>query len=126
MHGGGLDNAGTLTLTNSTVADNRSVAAGAGGIENHAVSAGVTGTVTLRNTILARNIPGEAPDCVGPVTSLGHNVIGDLTGCLITPLSTDLTGDPGLGEYIDDGTPGRGHFPRSPLVTRPARLISFQ
>ena len=25
--------------------------------------------------------------------------------------STDLTGDPGLGAFTDDGTPGNGHFP---------------
>jgi hypothetical protein len=109
--GGGLLNlGGTMILTNSTVADNRSVAAGAGGLENHAGS-GVTGTVTLRNTILARNIPGEAPDCVGPVTSLGYNVIGDLTGCTITLQPSDLTGNPGLGSFVDNGTPGHAHIP---------------
>jgi hypothetical protein len=45
------------------------------------------------------------------VTSLGHNVIGDLSGCTIALHPTDLTGDPGLGEFADDGTPGHGHVP---------------
>src|SRR5262249_42946933 len=29
----------------------------------------------------------------------------------ITLLSTDLTGDPDLDAFTDDGTPGNGHFP---------------
>jgi hypothetical protein len=110
--GGGLRNTGTgtLILTNSTVADNRTPAAGAGGID-------ADGTVTLQNTILARNIGGSgAPeeagvDCFGRVTSLGHNIIGDLTGCTVTLLPTDLSGDPGLGTFTDDETPGHGHIP---------------
>ena len=28
--------------------------------------------------------------------------------------ASDLTGDPGLGDFRDDGTPGRGHFPLLP------------
>ena len=69
----------------------------------------------LQNTILARNdadVPGQiAPsDCTGPVTSLGNNLIGN-TGYTITVQPTDLTGDPGLGTFTDNGTPGNGHFP---------------
>jgi hypothetical protein len=88
------------------VADNRTLASGAGGIE-------ANGTVTLQNTILARNIgeSGVAVDCFGRVTSFGHNIIGDLTGCTVTRLPTDLTGDPGLGTFTDDETPGHGHIP---------------
>jgi hypothetical protein len=110
--GGGLRNTGTgtLLLTNSTVADNRTPAAGAGGLD-------ADGAVTLQNTILARNIGGDGPpeeagvDCFGRVTSLGHNLIGDLSGCTVTPLPTDLSGDPGLGAFTDDEAPGRGHIP---------------
>jgi hypothetical protein len=43
--------------------------------------------------------------------ALGTNLVGNPTGCTITLQPTDLTGDPGLGEFIDDGTPGNGHFP---------------
>jgi hypothetical protein len=108
--GGGLANRGTgiVILTNSTLADNLSE-----GLTNF----GAEGTVVLTNTILARN----NSDCGGPVTSLGHNLIGDVpTGCMINNNApgtlpnlqpTDLTGDPGLGPFTDDGTPGNGHFP---------------
>ena len=50
----------------------------------------------------------------GQATSQGHNLIGDPTGCNITLPTSDLTGDPGLGDFIDDGTPGRGYFPLLP------------
>ena len=46
--------------------------------------------------------------------SLGTNLIGDPTGCTIVLQDSDLTGDPGLGEYTDDGTPGNGHVPLLP------------
>ena len=49
--------------------------------------------------------------CSGSVTSLGNNLIGDPTGCTITLQASDLTGDPGLGDFTDNGTPGNGHFP---------------
>jgi hypothetical protein len=68
-------------------------------------------TLALQNTIVAGNTGRDGQDCAGPVTSLGNNLIGDPTGCTITLLPTDLTGDPGLGDFTDDGTPGNGHFP---------------
>ena len=73
----------------------------------------------LLNTILARNTalagpPGRPPDCSATVTSLGTNLIGDPTGCTITLQPSDLTGDPGLDTFTDDGTPGNGHFPLLP------------
>ena len=71
--------------------------------------------MSLQNTILAGNTSaasGDGPDCFGAITSLGHNLIGDLTDCSISnfPMS-DLTGNPDLDAFIDDGTPGNGHFP---------------
>jgi hypothetical protein len=117
--GGALSNGGTVMITNSTVADNTAVGFEpvlGGGIENPG-----TGTVTLQNTILAGNrvrlsdpaqpIGGKGPDCFGAITSLDHNLIGDPTDCTISLSGNDLTGDPGLGEFTDDGTPGGGHFP---------------
>src|SRR5215211_5918918 len=71
------------------------------------------GRVFLTNTILAHNRGGRC-DCVGPVISLGNNLIGDPTGCTIILQPTDLTGDPGLGDFTDNGTPGNGHFPLLP------------
>jgi hypothetical protein len=71
------------------------------------------GAITvLQNTILARNTDGPfGEDCTGPITSLGNNLISDTAGCGIVLQPTDLTGDPGLGTFTDDGTPGNGHFP---------------
>jgi hypothetical protein len=92
---------GTIILTNSTVADNTT------GVEPVTGLTNFDGTAILMNTILARN----TSDCGGPVTSLGNNLIGDPTGCTIILQPTDLTGNPGLGAFQDDGTPGNGHFP---------------
>jgi hypothetical protein len=120
--GGGICNlGGTMILTNSTVTRN-SVAferlAFGGGISN---SPG--GTVSLINTILALNTapfqeqenqPHEnGPNCRGTLVSLGNNLLDDITGCDITLLNSDLEDDAGLGDFTDNGTPGRGH---SPLV----------
>jgi hypothetical protein len=105
---GGIGNSGTLTLINTTVAGNRLFNPdGVGGLQN-----GPSGTAVLVNTILARNTSEEGvADCVGSVTSLGHNLIGDPTGCTITLQPSDLTGSPGLGSLVDDGTPGHAHLP---------------
>src|SRR5207244_2316708 len=79
---------------------------------------GINGSATLQNTILALNTheypSPQADDCVGVVTSVGTNLIGETTGCTITLQSSDLTGDPGLGAFTDDGTPGNGHVPLLP------------
>jgi hypothetical protein len=125
--GGGLANRGTAFLQNTTLAAN--FAGGAGGglfnssgstailtsstvVDNFAESAGggVAGGVVVLNTILARNQSGRGSDC--PPISLGTNLVGDPTGCTLQP--TDLTGDPGLGDFTDDATPGNGHVPLLP------------
>lgn len=110
LEGGGLLNSGTATLINSTITDN--FAGGGGGIANGFFGTG-GGTVVLLNTLLARNSSrsGGSDDCAGQITSLGYNLVGDLTGCTIILLPTDLTGDPGLGDFTDNGRPGRGHVP---------------
>jgi hypothetical protein len=102
--GGGIFNAGTMVVTNTTLARNFN----GFGIDSR-------GTTILQNTILALNT-GESgrADCGGVVTSLGNNLIGDPTGCTITLQPSDLTGDPGLDTFTDDGTPGHSHFPLLP------------
>jgi hypothetical protein len=98
-------------VLNSTIAGNVAGLPG-GGLNNGA------GTVQLQNTLLARNTAytdsGTGADCAGVVTSLGDNLLGDPTGCTMTLLATDLTGDPGLDAFTDHGTPGNGHFPLLP------------
>jgi hypothetical protein len=101
--GGGIFNAGTMVVTNTTLARNNGV-----GILSR-------GTTILQNTILALNTRESVrADCGGMLTSLGNNLIGDPTGCTITLQPSDLTGDPGLDTFTDDGTPGHGHFPLLP------------
>jgi hypothetical protein len=110
---------GIVSITNSTIAEN--TACGSGGIGN---SPG--GIVTMLNTILAQNrfdptlcrigttIPPHDAECTGEITSVGHNLIGDPTGCTLTLHPSDLTGDPGLDTFTDNDTPGNGHFPLLP------------
>jgi hypothetical protein len=116
--GGGISNSSfaTVILINTTVADNSvqtelpTDTTSGGGIANV-----LSGLVQLQNTILALNTVNggheTGTDCSGPVVSFGNNMIGNPGDCTVTIQSTDLTGDPKLAEFTDDGTPGNGHFP---------------
>jgi hypothetical protein len=104
---GGIANRGTLSLINTTVADNSAGEFEVGGLVNFPGA-----TTVLVNSILARNTAAQGiADCFGSVTSQGSNLIGDPTGCTITLQPSDLTGNPGLGSLVDDGTPGHGYIP---------------
>jgi hypothetical protein len=109
----GIDNSGALTIANSTIARNAGLPRPAS-VFSGVVNRG-TGTVKLQNTIVALNFPRNSPDtaldCFGPITSLGNNILGDPTDCGINLLATDRTGDPGLGPFVDSGAPGTGRFP---------------
>ena len=109
---------GQATILNSTIADNESSPLdprfAVGGIQV------TSGTLTLQNTILARNsvlapgppgLPSTPSDCSGIINSLGNNLIGDPTGCIINLQPTDVTGDSGLDAFVDLGVPGTGHIP---------------
>src|SRR5687768_8306200 len=105
-----LNGHGGMIITNSTIVGNRGRGGlgGAGGVVN--------GPITLQNTLVALNIDtstGLPSDCfisIRPASfSLGNNLIGDPTHCGFT--ASDRQGDPGLGEFIDDGAPGHGRFP---------------
>jgi hypothetical protein len=101
-----------VQITNSTIA------------RNHGVNGGGIATTSragtnLQNIVVAHNTASNgSPDCAGQIgggapgtlLSLVSNLIGDPTGCPINLLSSDLTGDPGLGDFTDNGTPGTGHF----------------
>ena len=81
--GGGIENFGTLALTDTTVSGNTALEGG--GIYNQ-------GTVTLGNTIVAGDTAtSTGPDFSGGVSSSGYNLIGDTSG------STGWTGDDLLG-----------------------------
>jgi hypothetical protein len=81
---------GTLALYNSTIANNHNnIISGAGGIR-------ASGTVLAQNSIIAGNSGGgqlggeESPDCIGSISSMGYNIIGNTSGCNVTPTSGDL------------------------------------
>jgi CSLREA domain-containing protein len=78
--GGGIYNNGSLTLNNSTIANN--TAADGGGIVNNGA-----GLVQFQNTIIAANGPN---DCSGWLSSQGHNLVQNASGCSI---SGDPTGN---------------------------------
>jgi CSLREA domain-containing protein len=95
--GGGLYNTGTATLSNVTITDNTadSNADGsgdAGGIR----TIGTGAVVTIRNSIVAGNFDLSStivnPDCNGALTSQGHNLLGIDTGCTFTATVGDQVG----------------------------------
>ena len=108
--GGGINMAGTISASNSTIAGNR---AGDGGFGDGGGISSV-GTATLSNTILAGNtVTGGAvkPDCEGTVDSDGNNLIGNDAGCIVMGGGGDQVGtpaspiDPKLGPLADNGGP---------------------
>lgn len=109
---------GKLTISNSTISDN------AGGV---AIDGPAHGN-TMVNSILAGNASATVQDCSAysywPLTSLGHNLIGNNTGCSFTPAEGDLVGtadkpiDPKLGPLQNNGGPTSTHalLPGSPAI----------
>jgi uncharacterized repeat protein (TIGR01451 family) len=117
--GGGIRyNGGTLILNNSTISNNQAISGGGVSITNVAMEinsstiAGNTAflgngggilnyysTVTLRNSILAKNIAyGTGQNCRGSIDSAGYNLVGDVSGCAFTSSAGDLTDvDPLIG-----------------------------
>jgi len=92
--GGGIRQAGTseVTLSNVTVANNE-----AGAQLINFAGGGVYGPVTIENSVISGNVDlsygAHSPDCCGDITSGGYNIIGDATGCTVTPTAGDNFGD---------------------------------
>ena len=132
QNGGGiLNHSGTVTLNNVTVTANTADAnsdgdGNGGGME----LSFLTAVTNLKNTIVARNTdssPGgfeNHPDCSLAITTQGHNLIGDSTGCTLTPSTGDQVGtgaapiNPILGPLADNGGPTMTHalLPGSPAI----------
>lgn len=110
--GGGLFNRGIVTAINSTFSSNGAPAGTGGGIAN------AFGLVQLKNTIVANTRSGG--DCAGTITSLGHNLIEDPSGCLIEGEATgNLIGvNPKRGGLIEEGSEAGtyGLKARSPAI----------
>ena len=119
--GGGAYNifGGELTITNSTISNNNAAAEGGGLYNGIASRRGSGGIASLANTIIANNGASTGPDCFGSPTSVGHNLIGNTTGCEFAPASGDLVNvDPLLGPLRDNGgsTLTHGLLPGSPAL----------
>lgn len=115
QNGGGIQSTGTsltITLNNVTIANNT---AGASGSFGDGGGIYVTGTVRIKNSIIAGNrdlaVGDNFPDCVGIVTSQGSNLLGDNSGCtgLVNGSGGNLVGttlspiDPLLGPLSNLG-----------------------
>jgi CSLREA domain-containing protein len=114
MSGGGilyLANSGSMTLTSSTIANNKV----SDTTDGHGGGVLMTGGVlTLSNTLIALNTGGyKAPDCGfqdAQVTSNGHNLIGSTADCNYPSGTSDLRDlDPGLGPLRNNGGPTFTH-----------------
>jgi len=130
--GGGIYALGGLSLTNSTISGNSTSGLG-GGIYlygpgeissctisgNDATEGGGLvwadhnqGPFSITGTIVARNSALLGPDCrLLSDASAGSNLLGDVTDCAALLQPSDLTGNPGIGPFMGDGTPGGGHHP---------------
>ena len=131
LDGGGLWGSGTTTLINSTVSGNTTGSDGGGIYNNNSLMTITNSTVTgntagddgggmfnsadilLVNTIIAGNsATATGPDCSGvrSPNSLGHNLVGDDTGCGFTTAIGDLVNvDPLLGTLANNGGPTLTH-----------------
>jgi hypothetical protein len=109
LGGGGIFNAGQLTLASCTIASNSIAASGdlGGGIYND------VGTINIQNSIVARNttLSTQSPDVSGAFASAGYNLIGIASGSTGWGSSGDQTGtmvspiNPKLDAWQDNGGP---------------------
>ncbi len=130
----GIDTASVITIVNTTIADNVSDL-GVGGFNGglRATNCTITGNrgriggvrlqdphilpaLAMTNTILAGNSGTVANDCSGAIVSEGNNLFGDVHGCDLQPLESDIFGDPRLDSFLGEyrRLPDYGHFPLLP------------
>jgi hypothetical protein len=114
--GGGIytNYAGTLTISNSTISGNSAYGSVGFPTTPFPFGGGITGSVNMRNTILAGNMGGFSPyggpDLYGSLATSGYNLIGDGTGGSGF-VASDLVGsdwypiDPLLGPLQNNGGP---------------------
>lgn len=97
VNGGGVANYGDLVDMNNVtttlnIADSDTNASGTGGGAFAMSTVGLD--FEISNTIIGNNgFPASSPDCAGPITSAGYNLIEDTTGCAIGGILTgNITG----------------------------------
>ena len=117
-------------VTNSTIVGNTAGRAG-GGIGKDYCNLSCT-SLTLGNTIVAKNVGGSQPDLIHSgnpnndrdtgISSLGYNLIGSTAGApRYAAQPTDIIGvDPNLGPLADNGglTPTHALQPGSPAIEK--------
>jgi hypothetical protein len=137
-NGSALFNGATATVTDSTFSFNQMNGIGAVyndktstllALDNVTITANVGskqstglfsagGTVNIANSIVAGNSTQgrtSLPDCAGTITSAGHNLVGNATGCGLTAGTGDQVGsdvapiDARLGPLASNGGPTRTH-----------------
>jgi hypothetical protein len=86
--GGILSYSSTLTATNSTLSGNSSSSTGGGILSYNG------GTATLKNSILANNLPGGNCDVTSTPTSQGYNLSDDATCSSVLTQTSDLNNTP--------------------------------
>lgn len=119
IDGGGIYYVGfygqSLTLRNVTITGNQSITSG-GGIYMDDTDGG---QILIANSILARNSAAQGPDCSGPITSQGYNIIGDTMGCTISNTVGDqFDVDPVIAPLLYNGGPTQSHrlYAGSPAI----------
>jgi hypothetical protein len=119
--GGGIAAASPTAVLNCTVSGNS--ASSSGGGLSILTSQWQHGSASLLNSIVARNVSPDSPDVYGAATSLGHNLIGNVSGTG-SWRATDLIGnsaqplDPALGplQYNGGATPTMALLLGSPAL----------
>jgi hypothetical protein len=126
--GGGVSNSTTVSFASDTIANNTAAGVGGGisGVWTFYPNPRQEGVGYIKNTIVAGNHATTSPDCwsqgllggrnviaLSPATfpSLGHNVIGDNTGCegLFTGPDDQVGVDPMFGPLASNGGPTPTH-----------------
>lgn len=109
---GGLRGGRRLQVMRSTITGNTADADANGSGDGGGIVTPLK-VVDLQDSILAGNTDtgGEAPDCVGALTSLGHNVLGSTAGCGIALATSDAVGAALLGPLAANGGPTSTHLP---------------
>ena len=88
LYNSAIVNLNNVTITANTSATSNSSGAG-GGINNSGATANVKNTIIAGNA----NVSGGGPDCFGPLTSQGYNLVGNAADCTGVGVGThDLIG----------------------------------
>lgn len=125
-NGGGIINYGGLALQNATISNNTATTNG-GGIYGQAdgIYKPGMGTVTLSNTLVAKNTAPTGPDlfgATGDIVSGGYNIFGTIADVALSQQTGDQTNvDPTISPLARSSLGGDGSpWVHAPLTDSPA------